>query len=323
MAFEFKFDVQFDYVGTDISMKPEVTLAIITHNSAKYIQETINSILESTIYPNAILFYDNASTDLTTQIIERNLPSLSIKSINVKLLRNQANSFASGAMKSCIEIARTEYLAILHGDDLLESNYFEAALGYLNLNPKVDVLNVSLQEFGDLNRKNRILQPLWTRYDLLNRILSAGLNPGLMPGAILKLEKFRGENPYHSLPLINGVEDTVLWAYASMKKMKIRSLNRPLILYRRHSEQTSSSTQMAFFSGIARRFLIDNAPNLFYRFLSKSEIRYEIKVFMEYRNEYFRGLSGQCFEGRFASNFRILNILARRVAKFLNILKTI
>jgi glycosyltransferase involved in cell wall biosynthesis len=318
----FKLDVGFDYVGTEISMKPEVTLAIITHNSGRYIQESIDSILKSTIYPNAILFFDNASTDLTTRIIEHNLTYFRAKSIDVQLFQNQSNIFASGALTACIEMAKTNYLAILHGDDLLKSNYLETSLQYLQLNSQVDVLNVSLEEFGYLDRENGILQPLWTRFDLLNRILSAGLNPGLMPGAILKLDKFRGNNPYHSLPPINGVEDTILWAYASMKKMTIRGLNTPLILYRRHSEQTSSSPQMAYFSGMARRFLIDNAPNLFYRYLSKSETQYEIKFFMEHGSEYFRGLDRN-YEVNFASNLRIVNILARRSAKFLNCFKTI
>lgn len=307
--------VRLHCVNKEIALSIDITLAVITYNSSKYIQETIDSILNLNTRPRYLLFFDNSSSDETIQIIQKNISILENKMFSVLVFQNEYNSFSSGAVATLLKIVPTKYLSVFHGDDLINASYFEIVTNFLSRNNDIDILNVSLQEFDSSETSNRILRPLWSKYNWLNRILVAGLNPGTMPGAVLNLDRLRGLNPYEKIQPVNGVEDTILWAFAVYNDLKIRGLLTPIVFYRRHPSQSSNSSANAYFSGIARKFLIDSSPNFVYRILSKSEINYERKVFQDNTN-YLNGL-GKVRSTKIESSLRFFNILARRTAVLL------
>ena len=92
---------------------PLVSICIPTYNSAEYLRESLDSIVNQT-YPNKeIIISDNASTDETEKIAKEYM-----EKHKVKYYRNEKNIGAEANFTRCVELANGEYIAVFHSDDL-------------------------------------------------------------------------------------------------------------------------------------------------------------------------------------------------------------
>lgn len=92
---------------------PLVSICIPTYNSAEYLRESLDSIVNQT-YPNKeIIISDNASTDETEKIAKEYM-----EKHKVKYYRNEKNIGAEANFSRCVELANGEYIAVFHSDDL-------------------------------------------------------------------------------------------------------------------------------------------------------------------------------------------------------------
>jgi len=108
-----------------INKYPFVTIGIPSYNSDKYIKNCIESILRQT-YPNfEIIVSDNGSTDNTEEIV------LSFKDPRIKFYRNERNLFCYGNCNRIIGLAKGEFLAIYHSDDVYEPTIVEEQVKFL------------------------------------------------------------------------------------------------------------------------------------------------------------------------------------------------
>jgi len=88
-----------------------VSVVIPCYNSARWIRETLASVLQQGEDPIEIIAIDDGSTDDTAAIIERDFPA-------VRLVRT-ANRGASRARNHGTELASGEFIQYLDADDLL------------------------------------------------------------------------------------------------------------------------------------------------------------------------------------------------------------
>jgi glycosyltransferase involved in cell wall biosynthesis len=105
-----------------IRHRPRVTIAIPTYNRAtKTLPETLRSAAAQT-YPDLEIFVsDNCSTDDTEQVVRAFGP-------RIGYVRQPQNLGLNGNAKACIDLARGDYLLILHDDDLIDPNFVEACI---------------------------------------------------------------------------------------------------------------------------------------------------------------------------------------------------
>ena len=90
---------------------PLVSIVVPVFNGAKYLRESLDSILAQTYRSIEVLVMDDASTDETPEIIA----SYGDRVIHV---RQRENRGIYGNANDGIERARGEYIAIYHADDL-------------------------------------------------------------------------------------------------------------------------------------------------------------------------------------------------------------
>ena len=90
-----------------------VSVVIPCYNSARWIRETLASVLQQGEDPIEIIAIDDGSTDDTAAIIERDFPA-------VRLVRTE-NRGASRARNHGTELASGEFIQYLDADDLLIS----------------------------------------------------------------------------------------------------------------------------------------------------------------------------------------------------------
>lgn len=90
---------------------PQVSICIPTHNTARYLPETIESVLSQDFTDFELVICDNASTDQTSEVC-RSYDDPRLRYVRFEELVNQAGNF-----NRCLEQARGEFITLLHADD--------------------------------------------------------------------------------------------------------------------------------------------------------------------------------------------------------------
>jgi len=99
---------------------PLVSICIPTYNNARFLRECLDSIVNQT-YPNKeIIVSDNASTDETEKIAKEY-----VEEYKIKYYRNKKNIGGEANSTRCIELAKGEFIAAYHSDDIYLPNMVE------------------------------------------------------------------------------------------------------------------------------------------------------------------------------------------------------
>lgn len=126
---------------------PLVSICIPTYNDARFLRESLDSIVNQT-YPNKeIIVSDNASTDNTREIVYEY-----VEKHAVKYYRNAKTVDAFYNFNRCINLAQGEFVAIYHSDDMYEVNIVEKEVNFLQAYPSagaVFTLGLSINERGE------------------------------------------------------------------------------------------------------------------------------------------------------------------------------
>ena len=104
----------------------DISVIIPTYNSARYISEAVNSVLEQTFKAFEVLVIDDGSTDETEAIMSR-------YSAPVRYIRQQ-NAGVAAARNRGIEESRGRYVAFLDADDTWFPHKLERQLDALDKN---------------------------------------------------------------------------------------------------------------------------------------------------------------------------------------------
>lgn len=296
-----------------------LTLGVLTFNNGRYLQDLLNSIDKQKNRHFAVLIVNNGSTDFSVEFI-RDFEKQE-HDFDLHIINNQLNYGSYSGTKQLIFHCNTSHLSIIHGDDLLKDSYSDIANNFINLNPDVGGFNFDLAEIegNENSATGTILKSNWTQFKTLNRLLVSGLNPGVMPGAILNVEKigckFR-EEEFEETKL-NGVEDILMWLQIIRASERINRIPVAAYFYRRHAGQISKNFSIYGASlGYARKLNFLTAKTLLEKLLCVSEINHEFST-VNFDDSYLKGLESLS-KYRIFSIFRFLNILTRRISKMIN-----
>ena len=115
---------------------PLVSVILPVYNSAEYLGDCIQSILEQTYTNFELLICDDCSTDESYQIIL----SKQASDPRIKTYKNGRNLGISGTQNLLIEKASGIFLAIMNSDDLIVKDKLEQQVYYFSNHPEVDLL---------------------------------------------------------------------------------------------------------------------------------------------------------------------------------------
>jgi len=97
---------------------PKISVVIPVYNKAKYIQATVNSVLQQTFKDFELIIIDDGSTDNSAEIIN------SFDDNRIKFITQKNNGVANARNKG-VQIAQTELICFLDADDLWYDNHLE------------------------------------------------------------------------------------------------------------------------------------------------------------------------------------------------------
>ena len=94
-------------------MKELVSIIVPVYNAEKFIDETINTVLNQTYKNWELLLINDCSTDNSVKLIQKYL-----KDERIKLINNKENSRAAITRNNGIKKAKGRYICFLDADDL-------------------------------------------------------------------------------------------------------------------------------------------------------------------------------------------------------------
>lgn len=128
---------------------PKFSICIPNYNYAKYIGETIDSVLNQTFQDFEICIADNASTDDSWDVIQAYMA----RDNRIKAVRNKVNYGFAGNLDRVSAIATGDWHIMLSSDDLMEPNALEIYAGLIEAhqnNPRV-LFNSGFVQFNSDN----------------------------------------------------------------------------------------------------------------------------------------------------------------------------
>jgi glycosyltransferase involved in cell wall biosynthesis len=147
--------LQVTSIGTPATKWPRgplsISVVIPAYNAARFIAETLESVLAQTLLPDEILVIDDGSSDNTATIAESFGPL-------VRVIR-RTNHGQAASRNIGVQQAASEWIAFIDSDDLWEPGKLELQMAELALHPQAGICytaRLNLIEDGGIVRGNLI-----------------------------------------------------------------------------------------------------------------------------------------------------------------------
>lgn len=220
--------------------QPLVSICIPTYNSASYLRETLDSLLEQTYAHREIVVSDNASTD-GTHVILREYE----EQYGIRVLYNGENCGAGENFNRLVAAARGEYIAIYHADDLYQPTIVEESVAALRADPALGLVGTMARAINSDGAELFRYHPC-----------TGSGGTYLFNGAMLAMLRTAGSSIFFITPSIM-VRSTVYRAVGTFDQERFKSsvdyemwlriarrypvaiIDRPLMSYRIHQDQGS------------------------------------------------------------------------------------
>lgn len=129
-------------------MNELVSIIMPSYNTAKYIEESIKSVIAQTYTNWELLIVDDCSTDNTDEIVQ---PFLADK--RVKYLKNEKNSGAAISRNRALREAKGKWIAFLDSDDLWLPEKLEKQIDFMEING----YHFSYTNYEEINEESKAL----------------------------------------------------------------------------------------------------------------------------------------------------------------------
>ncbi len=212
--------------------KPKVSVVIGSYNCEKFIQETIQSVINQTFQDWELIVVDDCSTDNTCQKINE------IKDDRIRLIKLDSNSGLPAVPRNiAMRNAKGDYIAFLDHDDLWLPKKLEKQVAAMEQDE--DIYLVYTKCIIQRDGKQLKISPQKPKSGYVFHDLFLHFN--FIDCLTVMIRNKSEENNYYfdEDKGFVAVEDYALWLLIA-KDHKIFCVDEPLAIYRIHSEGLSS-----------------------------------------------------------------------------------
>ena len=219
----------------------KITVLMPVYNGEKYLQESIDSILNQSYSAFEFLIIDDGSNDNTVGIIEE------YQDERICLVQNEHNLGIAATLNKGITMSRCEYIARMDSDDVAHVNRLSEQLRFMDDNPDVAVCG-SLMDSVD----NPQIIYDFPCGEIVDFHLLYG-PPVAHPSAMIR-KSVLVQNGFFYDETIKYAQDYDLWSRVS-KAARITNIPQVLMSYRTHSGQVSQCNieEQNFYANSVRR----------------------------------------------------------------------
>tara|TARA_B100000989_G_scaffold299041_1_gene292411 strand:+ start:16677 stop:17429 length:753 start_codon:yes stop_codon:yes gene_type:complete len=223
-----------------------VSIIMPYYKKSKYIDETINSILNQSMQEFEIIIIDDELTESSLKVLT-NLKKLDSR---VKVIRNNENLGAGQSRNNAIKLCIGEYVAFCDCDDLWKPQKLEKQIQFM----RVSNLRFSFTSYEIINNKNLRIGFREAKKNLSFEQLRNSCDIGLST-VIVKKDVFNNE--LFRFGKTKTKEDFILWLLLAKNGIKLFGMNECFVSWRKNSESLSSSNFQKIIDGyrVYRKYL--------------------------------------------------------------------
>jgi len=206
---------------------PIVSVVMSVYNSANYLREAMDSILNQTLSDFEFIIINDGSKDESLSIIK------SYSDKRIKLIENNGNKGLIYSLNKGIEVATGKYIARMDADDISLPERLNEQVLFLENNSEVGVCGCNYIQFSE--GKERSSEAFKTHDEILGWMLfnASVVHPSLM----LRTSVLKGQQPVFNSEYKHA-EDYDLWSRL-LFTCKFGAVNKTLFKYREHAGQVT------------------------------------------------------------------------------------
>jgi len=219
--------------------KSLVSICIPTYNSERYLRQCLDSIASQSYKDVEVIISDNASTDDTVCIINEYVNKAGFK-LNV----NPVNIGAGANFNKLISMARGEYVAIYHADDIYHETIAEESVNLLRKDPLVGLVGTMgsvIDQDGnyqyDIQLHDEIKRLNTSVYSFDESLLGAIRNMFVTPTVMVRSKAYQDVGGFDQQKYKSAC-DYEMWLRIA-RKYQVAVIDKKLIQYRVHEGQGS------------------------------------------------------------------------------------
>lgn len=216
---------------------PLVSVALITFNHVRFIEECLLSILGQTFQNFEIVIADDYSTDGTADILEsyqQRFPS------KVRFLHRDRNVGVTKNHNRAFNECRGKYIAWMSGDDIMLPNKLERQVDFLESHPDCDICYHDLEYFESASGRRLFLKSEidTPRNGNVDTVVKYGCVNGGVSNVVRRIAAPR--NGFDErVPIAS---DWLFWVETLLNGGKIHYLDEVLARHRRHENNVTSDS---------------------------------------------------------------------------------
>lgn len=205
--------------------QPKVTVLMPVYNSAPYLAEAIQSVLQQTFTDFEFLIIDDGSTDDSAKVIQR------FNDTRIRLFQNSTNLGLVASLNMGIKIARGEFIARMDADDVCLPERLTIQVAFFEAHQEIGICGTWVEVIGES----------------YGQILCYPADPGTLkcmllfgpafahPTVMIRRELLHETKLLYD-PSFKHAEDFDLWVRAS-KLTSLANIEKVLLRYRLHPQQ--------------------------------------------------------------------------------------
>jgi GT2 family glycosyltransferase len=173
---------------------PLVSILIVTHNSAEYIEACLNSIAKVTYKPIELIVVDNNSTDATNSLVKNNIQALSFETNHIRQKNNRG--YAEGN-NIAAKHADGKYFFILNPDSVVSPHFLQPLVKKAETDSRISAvqpavyLSITPQKLNLTGKETHFLGFDWIRdFEQKNKRRSGYLHSWSGSGVLLRKNIF-------------------------------------------------------------------------------------------------------------------------------------
>ena len=189
------------------------------YNCATTLVEALDSLYAQTYQGFKIILCEDGSTDDTYQVAQR----YATEHDNIILIRNDRNRGLNYTLNRCLELADTEYVARMDGDDLSLPTRFEKEINFLDAHPDYALVSCPMVYFdadGDFRVGTATPEPVKENFIHGDTFCHAPV--------MIRREAYQAVGGYTVSKYLLRLEDQHLWLKLYQQGYKGYNLQEPL-----------------------------------------------------------------------------------------------
>lgn len=227
---------------------PKISVIMAVYNTEKYLDESVNSILNQTFKDFEFIIINDDSTDSSFDILQR----YQKKDKRITLINNKKNIGPAGSRNIGIKMAKGKYIAILDSDDIALKNRLRIQFIYFEKNTGIFLVGGGAIKVNEKGEEMTLYKPI-TMEEKMKKTFIQNRCP-IHNATIM----FRNEEIWFYREKFRYAHDYDFFLNLLSKEKKIINIPNFLIKYRVHSQSItiSKKAKQALFMEKAKEFYL-------------------------------------------------------------------